>query len=537
MNIIYDQQVTIYHLPSDIINYMINFMSPSTQYILITYFKLFRRETKKIFTKGIIGTDACKYNNIDLINLLINNDIYLNNSKISQIAAYHGSINILKEYYQTDKTTDKTTDDQTFINACIHGDIDILNWLKEKYTTWNINKFKTAGTLAAQHNKGEVVKWLHNSGFHLKGGVWSRFITNNNLEMLKWLYEQGYPVGDITYCKFNLDNYYIFKWLYTINSNFIEDESIYLIKFDLESITWLHDHGYKFRGNDSIRAVEFNVLETLKWMYHHGCPLHKICYLAAIRNQNKTIISWLYANNCPALENIYVHLIHYKMDIEFLKWCYELGLQVTPLTYSAAIRYQKLDILRWLHTIRIPWINFTFAVAIETGNQEIIQWLKTVGCPVNKYTIYAAVRINDLELIKSLKNDGIPWSAGAIKVAAKTNNLSLIKWLHIHGCPWDNRVIVQACKDGNLEILTWLHENGCPWNSPAAEEACRNNQVEILKYLIQHNCPFNQLACLTILNKIKTRLINRIKNAIDMKTDKIEMLAKVETMIIYLNMQ
>lgn len=519
----------ISNLPLDILHYMLKFMSPSSLYILTTYFKLFRINEKQIFIKGVIATDACRYNNNELINLLINSNIYVNNSKISQIAAFYGSINILKEHYRLDE--------MTFYNACSHGDIDTLNWLKEKLNgtvAWNINKFKNADNIAALYNKDKVIRWLHNNDFHLKRRVWTRFINIGNLEILKWLFDQGYEIDNIISCRFTLQNFDIFKWLNNINPDFIKNQRIYLIEFDLESIKWFYDRGHKFINPVLVKAIQFNQLETLEWLYQHGYPLIKFCYFAAIKNHNKAIISWLYANNCPVIEDIYCYLIHH-VDLDFLKWCHELGLQVHSSAYIAAVNCQKLDILKWLYSIRTPWMNFTFAKAIEVGNQEIIQWLKTVNCPINKYTICAAVRIDNLDLIKSLRKDGIPWSATAIKIAVKINNLSLIKWLYSNGCPLDKKSNIYACKNGNLTILSWLHDNNCPWDPIAAEECCRHFHYEILKYLILHNYAINVYNCLNILAKNKLILTIKIKNSVDMKTDKILLLDKIVTMINCLN--
>ena len=92
MNLLYD-------LPFDIKILILNICSNNYQsayYILTGYFPPFRIGDKKIFKSKSIIEDAIKYDNVNLIELLVVSNIFFEPRDISSISAEWGSFNILK---------------------------------------------------------------------------------------------------------------------------------------------------------------------------------------------------------------------------------------------------------------------------------------------------------------------------------------------------------------------------------------------------------------------------------------------------------
>lgn len=466
-------------LPADILRHMLDFMPPSAYYIVTTYFKCFRLNEKRIFPKGVIGTDACQYDNVFFINLFYNDKIYTD-CKITRIAALHGCFNVLKlllDIAETGKILSVVKSDKMiFANACANGNIEILQWLKEN----NFETDQTVGIEAASRNKSDIIIWLLQNGYKLADRVWSLMIQHGNLELLKYGKEKGYTFVS-NFCHFCPTNRPdILKWLYEQRIDH-EDSNFHIGRWDLETIKWLHARGYQWQEFTAADIIKSDQLESLNYVYDHGCVLSEYCYEEAARKGNKEIFQWLYDHNCPK-SNRTTRLLARRGNLELLKWCCERYFPFDELTMYGAIRNAACDnfsitskyLINWLRDKGCRWDYMSFAAAIKSNNKELINFVHENGCSMTTDTIDTAIRINQLETVKWLRDKGCPWDESIITTACFIDNLTMVMWLHEHGCPWDDSAICGACKNLNVELIKYLKINGCPINF--------NNYAPFLKH-------------------------------------------------------
>lgn len=102
----------------------------------------------------------------------------------------------------------------TFLKACIRGDITTINWLNDHgYINFNNIGFKEA----IDNNRLDVLKWLYDNNFRIDPiQLYFYAINNNDINILN-LFKQTFPEYKLSYKIFkyaqNKQNNEIIQWL------------------------------------------------------------------------------------------------------------------------------------------------------------------------------------------------------------------------------------------------------------------------------------------------------------------------------------
>lgn len=229
--------MNLYDLPTDILQYLLTFATPSTYYILVTYFRPFRSNKKKVYIRGRLIKDAIKYDNPALCEYFISPCLNL-----CSLAAEAGSHQVLKWSILKGYPYDESL----LENACIIGKLDIIIWLQElfKLERLDILHYK----IAAQYGHLNVLEYGYQHNQLLQNSfICDMAARHGHLHILKWCRE----------------------------------------------ILWPFDR-YIF-----IAAVEGGNLEIVQWLYYNNCPYDKYVYQIARKLTNSNIHIWLKTLNTP----------------------------------------------------------------------------------------------------------------------------------------------------------------------------------------------------------------------------------------------
>lgn len=303
-------------------------------------------------------TLAGKYDNIDIIHLLISNNINIDNDNLLNCAYDHNHLDIIKFLYFSG------------VNIIIDNNNTLLVHTPEKYL--NIVKF-----LLFQTNS------ISNFSFQIA-------IMNGYLDVLKFLISQ------------NLNNSYE---NYEINYASMHGH-INIIRF-------LSFQNLDVQKNNNITfqlASRHGHLEILKYMISHNINKENgnLSLIYAAENNRLEIVKFLISENYTLLDYIiqWVSRYGYLTLVKFLTFH---GVDLT-LDIDCAIRWASgnghLDIVRYLFS-RVNFIaknNEPFYYAIMLDHLEVAKFLisQTINCELDYYISKKILKNKNLKIVKFL---------------------------------------------------------------------------------------------------------------------------------------
>jgi len=439
-------------LPEEVNQYLLDFMSPSSYYIVTKYFtNIFVPKEKIFYKKGIIMTDAIIYDNVDLIKELMLSKIYFNEN-INCVATRYESFNILnhtKSMFELDE--------KVFDIACQLDNISLLNWLKRR----NCPSSQHVGSNSAMYGNLDSIKWLHENGYNLDSNTWNNAAKYGYLKILKWGYNNGYHFDeDITLISKTSK---ILKWLYSIGFKSKMMTRLYLSKYkiwDIDTINWLYDKNCPITELDVQRC---NDIKTLEWLCSHGGKLNDLCYENAAFEDNNEMIEWLYDNNCPKYIEL-CDILAERGNFKMLQWAKSKEFQLTSKTFTFSIYSNQLQILQWLLDNNCPHTHRVFYLACSMENINILKWLKDNNFTKSEHCCEIAAHKGNIEILKWLLDNDFYCDIRTSLEAAAGNNLSILKLLKERDLlVLNNKLFKTACLNNNLEMVLWLKENNCPF--------------------------------------------------------------------------
>lgn len=468
----------LYNLPVEVRQYVLEFLSPSSYYIVTQYFSnIFFPKEKRIYAKGDIMTDAVITDNVNLVKQLMYSRVYFN-EKINCVAITYESYNILnftKSLF--------TLDENIFDIACKNDDILTLQWLKRN----NCPVSKYIGSIAAKYGNLDIIKWLHHNDYILESNTWINASKYGYLSILKWAHKNGYEFDkDIIV---NTRSAKVLKWLYSIGFKANEMSRIQYgrhILWDIDTMEWLYKNGCSITRNDVLSATD---IKSLKWLYENGGKLDGLCYVNAALDDNDEMIELLYENSCPIYEEL-CDIFAEKGNLKMLKWAKEKGFKLSTVTFSFA-----------------PLGN----------NIEMLEWLYENSCPYNSHPYYWAVLKNNITLLEWFKNKNFPKSRDSCRLAANKGYLMVLIWLLDNEFYYDETVSLEAGRGNNLDVLKYLDQRGIiVYNEKLFKYACEHNNLEMIMWLKSKECPMRKDKCTKIIHINMTEYYEYIRNTLDM---------------------
>lgn len=194
-----------------------------------------------------------------------------NFSQFSYIHAisYNCSIEVLEWLYNNTKLN---LDKNVFNTALQKGNIDTLNWLKDKKCLYDINIL----SYTMMYNK-DIINWMNKNLYWLEEDLFP-LVRNNNYDALSWVIK---CVPSITYKLIDIiseiGNLNMLEWAYNLN--------------------------YKFSTVSCANASRNGHFEILKWLRNKNCPWDAWTLTDAITGDHYDIVKWCLDNGCEINEH------------------------------------------------------------------------------------------------------------------------------------------------------------------------------------------------------------------------------------------
>lgn len=420
-------------------------------------------------------------NNLEVVEILLKNKAnpnIKNNLKETplNIAARMGYIDILKKLIQNGAIDSfGFSGDTVLMEACHHGNYEIVKYLLENNIVFNINAVNTEGFTALmkaiEFNQLEIVQLLvknnvnllitDDKGWNCLSWALSNYTLNKNkqsFEILKFLI-----INDLRLIYLNENNR---QDVFTMNlfKAFIDNKHSDYIKNIYENISEILRTENTFEELNDL--ISNNDLCTLKKRLNNGIDIN----IKGIGNRTLLMTAMSTKN-----EEISKYLIENKINLN-------------------ETNFMNVDIL---------------SISSNIKNINIFQELINLGI--------------NIKSINNVNNDG--W--GVIHFAVKNENIDYIKEVlklgaNINTATNDGRTpLYLACSDNKIDIVKILVENGANLEIPDNEGntpfqlALEYGSIEICEYLLDAGVKFKYIPPITL-------------KLICMKNKKLNLLTKIQ---------
>ena len=241
-------------------------------------------------------------------------------SSLCEVAARHGSVEILRWAHQAGYTFDSTT-----CAAASHGGHeDACAWLRCHGCTWDAS----STTAAAAAGRVAMLRWLRDEGCPFTAAACTAAAGGGHCDALELLHQEGCPCNASACAAAAAGGH-------------------------LAALRLLRAYGCQWSAATCQQAAEGGHLAVLEWASEAGCPLDALtCYAAACGGQLE-VLQWLRARGCP--------------------W--------SALTCQGAAQGGHLLVLQWARRNGCPWDSGTFWLAVGSGNPAVLDWLRNSDCP------------------------------------------------------------------------------------------------------------------------------------------------------------
>lgn len=243
---------------------------------------------------------------------------------------------------------------------------DIINICKSNYVK-KTNKY--ACVTAARHNYLNILKWLHNNGFKWDEETFYAAAMGGNIEILKYLREEQCPYDIMELYTYTVSSSedHIDTLQYFYDSNYLVKENIFILENDYicnrdktehikntisiykkclqSNCGCLGELGF-YELPCNMVAYKGNI-NSLEWLHKHGFSWNEeTCIAASVGNQLE-ILKYLYENGCPWNEDLCRHAAA-SGHLEILKYALENGCSCDDRTYASAERHGHFKIMEYL---------------------------------------------------------------------------------------------------------------------------------------------------------------------------------------------
>eukprot|EP00833_Pecoramyces_ruminatium_P018011 jgi/Orpsp1_1/1192043/evm.model.d7180000090145.2 len=460
-----------------------------------------------------IFKNILKFNNLDLLNILYNNDFDLNqkdkyNETILNYAIKHGNEQIIK--YLIDNGSDINMegrwDDKPLIVAIKNRKINIIKYLISCGANVNFVNYLNESPVSINekyNNKEEYyevykqIKQILEENFNPQdiNILLISAINNNNIPLIKNLIENNSNINII------------------INNNIKLIDSI-IMKNNLELLKYLItiglDINYKDKNGHTplIYAIKAQNEPIIDYLLNCNIIISEIKNInidinlikKILKLNNPKLFSILYNNFFDVNqkdergESLLNYSIEYNNE-QFVKYLIECGADVN----KEGSKYCT------------PLIK-----AIFKGNINIIRNLIDYGANVNKRVSYGntpliyAIENNDINIVKCLVDNGADLNIEGENFdtpliwAIKTNNEAVVKYLIACGVDvnkvgeYDYSPLINSIQKRNENIVKLLVAGGADINKKNVYgdtpliNAIKSNNENIVKILIEHNVDVNK---------------------------------------------
>lgn len=186
--------------------------------------------------------------------------------------------------------TELELNNKIFNIALTKGNINTLNWLREKKCLYNISLICNS-----INYKKNIIYWMHNNLFWKEQDL-KYVIKNNDYDTLKWVLKSVPSIGyNLIDTISEIGNLNMLKWAYNLN--------------------------YKLSTVSCSNASRNGHFKILKWLKKQHCPWDEWTLTDAIIGEHYHIIKWCLENGCKINEWSFIEARNkpdiYKLLLKF----------------------------------------------------------------------------------------------------------------------------------------------------------------------------------------------------------------------------
>eukprot|EP01032_Pedospumella_encystans_P013373 gene13373-15400_t len=128
-------------------------------------------------------------------------------------------------------------------------------------------------------------------------------------------------------------------------------------------------------------------------------------------------------------------------------------------------------VLKTLHDRGYNWDEKTALHAIRDNRLACLKFLYNAGCEITPVTLCGAAKYGSIECMEFLHAQGVEWHDLTCYYAARFGQLATLTYAHTHGAEWNELTSYAAASYGHLDCLIYLHKHDCMWNERALKGA------------------------------------------------------------------
>ncbi len=273
----------------------------------------------------------------------------------------------------------------------------------------------------------------------------------------------------------------------------------------LETLQWLHKHGFQWDGHCAHVAAANGHLETLKWARQNGCPFCMEAVEAATRGDHIECVRWLCTHDKGLANTRTLQWAAMRGNLAMISLQHSFGAFADNHCVYEAARQGHLACLKYFVVHMQTDFSFHYLMDAALGtikmNIDLVHWVLShydagqwegftgMEHPFLSRAIESAAEYGHIEVLELARQRGCwggTFTEGAMGAAAENDQVETLKWLQKHGCEWNENTCEQAARYDALESLKWLREQGCPWDFAVVETAVIHCELETVQWIC-HN--------------------------------------------------
>lgn len=248
----------------------------------------------------------------------------------------------------------------TFVWAASHGDMDMLQWMKEENCPWNSSVYPSA----AAAGRFDVVKWARKMGCPWDWQLYTGAASGGHLDIMMWARENG--------CSLSIES---------DESYLYHPTSAAAASGNLEILKWLCNEGCLWHETTMDEAAGAGHLRVVEWLWDAKCPYSVATMCRAARSGHFEVVKWLHSRGCSLDQTVFTQAVKYSGNLDMMKWMRANTCPWGVNTFAMAARKGYLPVLDWLKSEGCPLGSSAWSKAIWGGRRSVLLWLQAQGCP------------------------------------------------------------------------------------------------------------------------------------------------------------
>lgn len=277
----------------------------------------------------------------------------------------------------------RTIDIEECINsAARRGDLVMMKWWCKEIPS---KIPKNIITVAAHSGSLELLNWLINEGYELKGGEDLPAARKGHIEVLEAF--RKYPKFVFYWSRYVVEyaalsgDINVVTWLLKHDAPLPRTCEAACISGKKEIVALFRARGVRFTTNSFSLAAKDGSIDFLEWLLDNGCSFDQSMVAAAVKANRLDILQWAHNRGYNVWKTgkdpeDTTLLMALEGSVEMLQWARSIGVEISPQGAIAAAQGGKLNILQWLHHTMNCGLHSELIEHAFPKHPNVVKWLR-----------------------------------------------------------------------------------------------------------------------------------------------------------------